>query len=212
VSAKGVPDSQDLHARYDLTEESFTDGETISTLTDQTGNGYDLTASGNPTARTNQLGGNTVARLDGSDDLFDVAFSNLAQPNHIFIAWTSGDGSGVFFTSESSAGDRNEFNENGSGNWQIFAGSALEGGATSSGDYISSTLYNGTSSHIRLNGADEATGNAGTESLNGLMIGNSPFATDFADMDIGEILLYDADKSNKQSEIESYLNDKWSVF
>jgi BNR repeat-like domain len=63
-------------AGYDLSKETgFADTDPISTLTDHSGNGLDLTAARavRPTFQANELNGYGVARFDGTDDVLSAA-------------------------------------------------------------------------------------------------------------------------------------------
>ena len=63
-------------AGYDLSKETgFADTDPISTLTDHSGNGLDLTAAttARPTFQANELNGYGVARFDGTDDVLSAS-------------------------------------------------------------------------------------------------------------------------------------------
>lgn len=79
----------------------------------------------------------------------------------------------------------------------------------SNGDIVViSALYNGSNSSIRVNGS-ETTGSTGTAYLDGITLGGTGDGNGLEDVNIGEVLIYEKDKSNKISEIENYMIDKW---
>jgi len=65
-----IPDSALLLVDAKAIADSFSDGDTVNTWSDQTGNGNDLTAVGGPTFRdsTNDINGNPTVVYDGTND------------------------------------------------------------------------------------------------------------------------------------------------
>jgi len=220
TAAPDIPASQDLHARYSAKSLSLSDGNPVSTWTDETGNGHDLTAGTAPTYVANGINGNPVVRFDGVDDYLNVAFSTLSQPTHVFIVFQAFSGTTIYDSFDSLGGavfNRHYFQlaDRGSGvNWEIFNGNVLNSGtAGDTSAHIAGNLHNSTSSTMRLDGSQIASGNPGTEDLNGLTVGargESPPAN-HAEVDVGEILLYPVDKSSIQSDVESYLSSEWGI-
>jgi hypothetical protein len=207
-----IPDSGDLHARYDATEISATDGDSISTWADQTGNGHDLTAGSAPTFKSSIINGNPVVRFDGADDYLDVDFADLSQPNQYFIVFRlqSTNDSVVFTRFSSTSGGRNVlqiFN----GNWRLFAGSSIDGSAAATGDYIHNALFDGASSKLRINGSLDVSGDPGSDGQGGLTLGARQDGDGNIQIDIGEVLIYPQDKTGVEAEAEQYLSDKWGV-
>lgn len=213
-SVNAIPDSAIAH--YDATELSLSDGDSVSTWSDQTGNGYDLTAGTAPTYKTGIINGNPVVRFDGVDDFLDVAFSTISQPNHIFIVvqYRSVDStsSGNQYTFDSDDSNNRELFRQFEGNWGIFAGSNLFGSAADTSAHIGTALYNGSSSSLRIDGADDATGDAGADGLGGLTVGSSSSDSDFGPVDIGEIVVCDGELSTSDRDAEeSRLAEKWGI-
>lgn len=215
-----VPASQDLHAHYDATELTASGGDAISTWPDETSNGHDLTAGTAPTYAASAINGNPVVRFDGTDDFLDVAFTALSQPNHIFVVYKlnsfSTSSYEMVYDSEttSSGDDRNTFGSSNSDNWFQYAppgGTLQEGGTLDTANHISSSLFNGTNSVSRLDGSQIISGDAGDGALNGLTVGAQYDGSNFAEVDVGEILIYPQDKSGIVTDVESYLSDKWGI-
>jgi hypothetical protein len=185
----------------------------VSTWADETGNGYDLTTGTAPTYKTSVIGGNPIVRFDGVDDLLDVSFSALSQPNTIYgviqLQDQTGDTDNIWATTDTGA--RQGLQETRSGNFAIVAGTELSDGSADTNPHIIGALYNGSNSTVRLDGSQTASGNAGTQSMRGFRLGDGAFTGNHIAVDVGEILIYPQDKSSSQSSIESYLSDKWGV-
>jgi hypothetical protein len=207
-----IPDSEDLHARYDATEISATDGDTISTWSDATGNGYDLTAGTAPTYVASGINNNPVVHFDGSDDYLDVAYSALSQPNTIFAVfeYQTASGGSYLYSSETTT-NRTIFYQGNDGTWTMYAGSGVDGSSYDTDQRILSALYDGANSETRLNGTQDSSGDAGTNDLNGMIVGAEAGPTNFSDVYVGEILVYPQDKSGIYADVESYLSDKWGI-
>lgn len=81
----------------------------MTTWVDETGNGFDLTAGTAPTYVASGINGNPTVRFDGVDDFLDVTFSDLDQPNYIFIVFQfqsfSTSSKDWIFSSEQTSGD-----------------------------------------------------------------------------------------------------------
>lgn len=208
-----VPDSQDLHARYDATELSANDGDSISTWPDETGNGHDLTAGTSPTFKTGVIGGNPVVRFDGVDDLLDVAFSTISQPYHIWIVIQQ---ASLDSTPQTWLGsETNSYSQlrwdNGDG-FDMYAGNDPVVSNTGTTDpVIVGGLFDGSNSEYRINGSGE-TVNAGTNSLDGLTVAaNKDGNGQGIQIDVGEIIIYPIDKSSVANDVDQYLSDKWGI-
>lgn len=202
-----IPDSGDLQARYDWTGASGT-----STVTDLSGNGHDLT--GTYTGPTATINGNQAGEFDGADDLLTVDWTDLPQPNHVFMVYQFiADSDDVRSVIDGDSDGRQKFGNNGQGNIDLYAGNAnnVVGGDADTKPHVVSALFDGANSALRLDGADVASGDAGGEDSGGLTVGAEPGGGNYADVYVGEILHYPMDKSGSQSDIEGYLADKWGI-
>jgi len=209
AEVSAIPDEQDLLSRYDFSVE---DG---SSVTDQTGNGNDLT-EGAYTGVSATINGVQAGEFDGVDDYVAGQFGSNSQPNHIFIVFevvtTANSENENIFDAYSrdtqtlfidGAVTNNEYN--------LFAGSRLGGSVVAdAGDIVvSSALFDGASSELRINGTSY-TGGVGSSPLDGLTLGkNGGDGTSFANIKIGEVLVYPQDKSAIVADVEQYLTDKW---
>ena len=78
--------------------------------------------------------------------------------------------------------------------------------------YLTS-LYDGTSSNLRYDGGAETFNvNCGTLDMNGLYLGGRKTGANVSKIDIGEIIVYDADVSDSDRlGVETYLKQKWDL-
>ena len=201
-----VPDSGDLRARYDFSQE---DGST--TVTDQTGNGNDLT--GNYSGVGVSINGVQAGEFDGVNDLLDVTFAAESQPNTVFIVFEqisdTGDNAAIFDgDSKLSHALLEDVQDNA---YEIFAGSRIGGSTTRSvGDVeVVSGLFDGANSVLRIDGTQDATGDVGSGSLNGFTLGGQGDDSNYSNVKIGELLDYPQDKSGIFGDVENYLINKW---
>ena len=150
------------------------DNTAISTWSDLSGSSNDATqAAGNaqPVYRTGILGGNGVVRLDGVDDFLESPTITKNQPYTCFVitfpkAYANGFNS--FFEDTSLACNTSIAPDSGVSKYQMYAGTALYGiASTLNAWFIGSYVFNSTSSAMVINGGTKTTGNAGSTNING---------------------------------------------
>lgn len=96
---------------------------------------------------------------------------------------------------------------------QLYAGNTLSAPINLSATAgVVSAIFNGASSSVFLNGANSATGDAGSQSLAGYYIGQGGGATQEWFGNISEVIVYNSALStvNRQT-VEAYLKTKWST-
>lgn len=190
----------------------------VSNWADQSGNGNDVaqaTGTKQPLWVDNQHNAKPTIRFDGIDNFMQkatYASGDLAQTNFIFIVSTFPSSSGRYIYDSASHDKRHAFLRNATG-YQIYSGSGI---ATGTG--ITTALqqftakYNGGSSYLRKNGSEIVSGNIGTDSMAGITLGASHEAGNFGNIDICEILVYNASVSDTDRDtIESYLDTRWGL-
>jgi hypothetical protein len=214
-----IPDSEDLHLRVSALDDGRATGA-ITTIPDQTGNGFDF--SGTAEIVSSGAFGKRSYRFDNeSGDSMQVPFTDLTQPNHIFAAYqirSIPTGTNVvIWDSESGAGgsNRNTFFldlTDGLPNIDIaiFSGTVLDDGDADTNSHIAEGLFNGGSSSIYLDNNLVASGNAGTQALDGFTIAANGNGSQFAALDLVELLIYPQDKSAIRSDVHDYLNSRVS--
>jgi len=206
VFTAGLPDEDDLHARYDFSQATGT-----STVNDLSGNGHTLT--GSYTGPTGSINSKTAGVFDGVDDFLDNTFSSVSQPITMFLVARLNDfATGGEKKMIDGASNAEMFIGSSIGSdWRVFAGSVMDNGAADADDHIFSILFDGSNSELRIDGTSEATGNVGSNSLNGLTIGAYGNVSNFTDMVAGEWLIYPQDKSAIFSNVESFLSGRWGI-
>ena len=217
VGIDAIPDS--AIAQYDATQESFNDGDSVSTFADQIGTVGDLTAGTAPTYKTDIINGNAVVRFDGVDDFLDVVKSSSVSQKVAFafvVNYGNVGDNPIVFDHASSDEPRifADVNRDGNDDTRFNAGSNL-----SSSDNVVSNgttavlvyIADGSNSEIRVDGSSVASGDAGTNAFQSLRVGSNQFDDAFADYDVGEIMVYDSPTSSEISSEESRLGNKWGV-
>lgn len=203
-----IPDAGDLKAHYDFSQE---DGSTP--VTDRTGNGHDL--SGTYSGVSVDINGVQAGAFDGVDDLLQTTFSAVSQPTTVFIVYelrSDDTGNKTFFDGGTQL-EQAFFDDTQDGGYEIYAGSRIGGGGSKSVTVddpdVMSGLFNGSSSIMRFDGTEDATGDPGTQSLSGVTLGGQADDTSHVNAKIGEVLVYPMDKSGIFSDVENHLIDKW---
>jgi len=182
------------------------DANGISKVNDLSGNNFHLqqTTDANKPAYM-EVNGVHVARFDGTNDWMDVAFgTTFNQPNTIFIIWKiSGSTGNNQFSLDGIADGVRHIVSWGIGNTiNIYAGTNVSYSKTIPFDYqLNTAIYNGASSQNYENGVSKVTGNANTNPLTGLTIGDGrgvkpivPLKGDIAEIIAVNELLTDTDR------------------
>jgi len=205
VSSATVPDSGDLKARYDFSQESGS-----SPVTDQTGNGFGI--SGSYTGVSATINGVQAGDFDGTNDALDVQFSsNESQPITIAAVAECTVSSGRNGLSDGVANNFNLEWRFDTDNYDAFAGAGLSGGSPDQDPHIITILYDGANSVIRVDGTQIVSGDVGTNQLDGITLGSRLGSQAHFEGQIGEWFIYPQDKSAKFSDIEQYLSLKWGI-
>lgn len=207
-----VPDSGDLLARYDATEISASNGDSLVEWADLSGNGYHLTVGTQPTYRSSGINGNPSVEFDGSNQYLDVAWPSESQPNSIYAVarLTASQSSGNLYSTETGDGSRQDLFLS-SGSWGMYAGNSIIDGSSDTNPHVLSSLFNTSNSTFRLDGAQTASGDVRSSEMSGFTVGCRYDQTNFVAVEFGEILIYPQDKSNIQTDVEQYLADKWGI-
>lgn len=196
------------------------DGETVSTFTDESDTGNDLTMSGDPTYQTGVQNGEDVVRFDGSDDsgTKDPLESNVTAP-YTFICAVIDAAQGSNDEAVIARSDSNYDNFwvqwNNSGDWRVVGNNNSDDavGGTTAAPLILSGIIRSDEVVIRENGSQTgSTSISDPSTLEGLQMaetfGNWPL-----DGDIGEVGGYDADMEaeNELADEEQRMADFWGI-
>lgn len=195
---------------------SGSDGDLISTWADSSGNGNDAaqaTSGFRPTLQTNEANGLPVVRFDGSNDrLKTAAFSAALTASTIFI-FGKGTGTSVTtrFIDGLTSGTRQHMLYVGGQYW-MFAGVDLHGGSADTNFHAMTSTFNGASSALYVDGLLIASGSAGTQDMDGAIIGNDYSETAPHAGDIAEVIIYNSVLSSEdRASVEAYLATKYAL-
>jgi len=208
VSTFGLPGAADIVARYDFTRE---DGSLP--IEDRSGNSNSL-PNGAFTGVSASINGKQAGDFDGSNDGVNGSFGTVqGQPNHVFMVFqlrTTDNFRGIF----DADANRHKIGT-GSSVFDVFAGSQLTDGSSDTSPHVINVLFDGSNSKIRLDGTQKASGGLGAQDLDGVTLGqqaaNAGVGANYADVKIGEVVVYQTDKTGQESEIEQFLADKWGI-
>jgi hypothetical protein len=126
----------------------------------------------------------------------ELEFNNGGQKDYIFADYDN-DVKFGFYSENSSP--RNTVR------WMVDAGTKIQGGSISRQRYVVNVLVSGSSTKIKINGSEVASGDAGGKSLRHFYLGGRQ-SNNNASVDILEYLFYPNDVSADENKIESYLD------
>jgi hypothetical protein len=189
----------------------------VTTWYDQSGNASDAVQA-TTTAQPKIVSAGTLVvgglNFDGVDDLLSngsltlgatvtgyTVTNSTAKVNSSYIFSINGTSGIVDFT------DISEFAS-------IYSGTSLKASTDISGSAVlKSSLFNGASSNVRVNGSSVATGNSGAQLANGtLVIGGGGSASDRMLGTINEIIIYGSNQSANTAGIETNINAAYTIY
>ena len=189
----------------------------VSTWYDQSGNGNDATQA-TTTAQPKIVDAGSLVTggidFDGVDDELNGASLSLSS-----LATS-------FSVTNAIAGITNSYvwSVNGTSGFvdyytptelpSIFASSVLSSATPVSGvAALKTSLFNGASSVIRVDGTQVASGDSGTNiSTGALVIGGGNAAGDRMEGSIAELIIYPTNETSNFSSIETNINDEYSIY
>jgi hypothetical protein len=168
-----------LDARFGFSQAN---GSAVSTWEDRTTNNKDAsqaTAANQPVYTSSGLNGNPVVTFDGANppnaDFLNVSSITVNQPSFVISVWRANGKANYLF--DAISGNRVIIGldlsiGSGTGKLASFAGTVLEDSIDSSGsEMIATALYNSTSSQIWKNGVSRVSGNANTNNIGSIKLG-----------------------------------------
>lgn len=192
-------------------------GGAVSQWNDKSGNGRNLTqgtAARQPVTGTTTRNSRNVVVF--ADDYMASGTFTQAQPITIFVVAQLTGGTGANYQI---IGDNNispTVYTNTANRWFAYAGVELDGTVDNDlGWHQINNLYNGSSSVMRLDGRQIASGNTGTSGFTNarFSFGNTPALNRGSNVSIAEVLFYfRLLTSSEQLLVESYLTSKWGPF
>ena len=205
---------------YDASLVSGNDGDLISSLPDQSGHGYNLTASGTarPTLKLALAGGKNILRFNGSTSTMNTGAQTLAQPLTLFmVAIMQAHNNQGYLCDGIESGSNGcaleEIDANGTMQAVASASYSIQGNTTMPLGklFIIEAVFSGTNSVLRYNNI-ELTGNTGTNAPSGFTVGSYKGGTTYlTQIDVCEAIIYsDAKSAANRTDIRNYLQMKWA--
>lgn len=207
-----VPDSGNLQANWDVSEQPEADGQVIGTLVDQSGNGNDAVAVSDPMMDVDGFNGKPAPVLDGSDDRWEVEMT-LSQPFTVYsvVSLAATDGSARTIMRDSGPNFVLDYYDPRS-NWRVYAGSSVSGSSNQDPELIVGVL-DGANSLIIEDGTQTGSGDAGTGESTDLGIG-ARFGGNASPWNglMMQHLIYGVRHGEAmRSDIMNYLADRWGI-
>lgn len=168
------------------------DGDLVTTWSDSSGNGNhatQATAANKPTYKLNIFNGQPVVRFAATDYLATSAFTELAQPNTVFIVATGAETNGAQFLDGIDVNKRHAIYQAG-GATNLYAGATLNGMAHDSAKHVYVAIFAGASSKLYRDGGAASTGDAGAHALTGVTLAAEYTGNAGQVGDTSEFLLY----------------------
>lgn len=212
--------SADVGAYVDAGVTLATNGQAVQQWNDQSpeGNNVDQATVGfRPLYVTGIVNGKPIIRFDGVDDYIEKTYgAALTQPNTVIIVVKLISATGFVFGGVAGCADRNDFGPGilGGGDLAVYAGTGFTDGTESvpTAFLLFSVVFDGASSELFKGGTSIATGDAGAQSAGGLRLGTACSVASFEEMDVAEILVYNASLSpTNRAQVEAYLQSKYGI-
>ena len=204
-----IPDS--AIAQYNAKELDLNDQDTVLTWTDAAGS-LDATG-GDASFITDGINGNPSVRFDG--DLYTTDIQTFSQRLVVIMVLELNDNNSsqrIFNGADESAANvviDAQFNDN---LHLLFAGNDLEDNQIPpTAPYLLTIDVNGSNSAIRINGTEVASGDVGTNDLEGIAFGARNDGTRPVDGDIGIIEPHNGLPSNGLSTREQEIADMFGI-
>jgi len=200
----------------------------VETWYDQSGNSNDVTqaTAGSQPKIVNAgslvtVGSRASFKFDGSSDFLEretYTQGSLSQPNTLFsvaeLDAYADENRKVYDGHVSISRNMLQLNTAGNGQFAHFAGLVAATGEDADADrHLFTSLINGTSSDLRIDGTSKTTGNTAAQAMTGIVIGaNHDTADNFWDGDIQEIIIYNSNQSSTTPAVETNINSHYSIF
>lgn len=169
------------------------DGDLIKGVTDKSGRGVHLSESTNPPAyKVNIQNGLSVARFDGTNDVFTSGSLTQAQPVTLVLVISRTGAGGDHTIAEATSGTVFSFYHHNSGVFHMHAGGAADAGAMlDTKMHMYGAVFNGSSSYFYRDRLVQKNTSPSTNGLNtALRVGSNNGLSNFHDGDMAEIRVF----------------------
>jgi hypothetical protein len=170
------------------------DGDPVGGWQDQSGQGHhatQATAAAKGTLKPSIKNGKSVVHFDGVDDYLAATFG-AATPFHLFVVLSPSGGGASNVGSPvgySDGNDRLGYSTT-SATFDVGGTAITPTTPTQNNWYVVSAKANGSSSKVRVNGADNVSGTVGTQTATSVVVGDDGSTLREFQGDIAEILWY----------------------
>lgn len=196
----------------------LSDGTTIQTWTDLSGNGNDLTqltAGNRPTYKVNIQNGLPVVRFAAAATSFmDTPSFALSQPSTLASAFTARGSPGKYVADSVTVVDQRDFFIQADTTLQMYCGTVFNITVPTMLNVFHAAVlvYNGAASVGNFDGV-ETTGDVGGSNGTGIRLGRSGGgSTVYGDVDVGEFIAYARVLSApERALIQAYLKRRWGT-
>jgi len=195
---------------------SLSDGDEVLTWSATTG-GINLSSTGSPIFRSSGIKGEPAVEYNGVDEAHQSASAfTITQPNALYVVCKQdANTKHRVVTNNGSQGGSRQFLtlENSGPRTAMYAGSFLgNGDYDDTNPHILGGYFDGSNSELRVDGSVEATGDAGSQDLDGLTVGaNNIIQSNFFKGKIAEVLIAESPSSADLDSIEAYLSNKYGI-
>jgi len=219
VQPATAPPPNGLVHRYDATNLSVTDGETVSSWPDQEGSA-DLSGGIAPTYQSSTINVNAIVRYDGVDDYLEVEYATISEPYQIYVVGQmqtlTGSSPVIIVDGWSNAAHQiGQDIQNSTDKWYGYQGTPVRAGNADTNPHVFEGIFRAgpNNDEILTEGTQELAGDTGTAASDGLTVGTrGDTSGNYANVDVGEILIYDTELSSSQAiDVRQYLSDKWGI-
>jgi hypothetical protein len=225
AAAATPPVTAGLQLWFEADTETTADGAAVTTWTDKSGFGRNLTAAagGEPIMRRNAVNGRAAIEFNGTTSLLKTYNSTftIAQPDTFFIVYRAADpnnGTRAFVFDSTNSNVRQVLGRPSLGAERMYANIDMDSPGVTypfAGYDLWSGTFNGTSSTMYRDGSLMLTGNAGGSSLSGFTVGGlsagSIYGYDMSHSYVAEILVYAGSMTSAQmASMTDWLNQKYA--
>lgn len=196
------------------------DGTLLTSWTDSSNSGHNLTSIvGTPTyyktTAANLIHGHPAVRFNGNGSAATASAVTLNQPFTVCFIGQAANIQNMYAFGEGAGSVTFQYTGGTGAPYEIFAGSALSGGAADLNVHVFSVQFNTTASLARRDGTTVITsGNAGTNNISTVfVVGGANTSGGSFEWNglIGELLVYpSAISATVMGQVETYLTTKWT--
>lgn len=197
--------------QYDAQALSLTDGDTVDPFPDEIGTEDAAASNTSPSYDSAGINSNAAVSYTNSGDHNATYGTSISQPFTASVVFRldNSDRNPVF------GGDSNDVrfeSEPQNDRYILRGGNSVSGGSPTQNPEIGLIIFDGANSKLRINGADELTGDFGTLAFDGVSIGTDPGDFRQYSGDVGELVIFDERLSSTEiSNEEQRLSDKWGI-